>query len=365
MAPRAVITLAAVVLLAACGRADVPPPPTGSAVPVAPARRAAHTATPLTDGTVLVAGGCVVDGCGVATDSVVVLDGATARPGPRLHQARDAHTATALPDGRVLVVGGFAGEGAPPLRAAEVFDPRRQRWDQVAPLAQGRGGHVAAALGDGTVLVAGGWVGPRRYTAGTELFDLEQRGFRPGPALPEPVDSAAAVALRDGTALVTGGQTGPGTATRTATLIAPGGRLVPVAPLGRARFKHAMVELPGGDVLVIGGTSDDRTLLASTEIYDPRQRRFRPGPRLRQARYKLSGSAAVLPDGRVLVAGGGPGVEVLDPARRTSRPVGGAGGGWASFSTVSVVGDAAWVLGGYDRGIALTGTDRRIPLRAL
>ena len=58
-----------------------------------------------------------------------------------------------------------------------------------------------------------------------------------------------------------------------------------------ARYKTAAVTLRSGRVLVIGGAGDiDGTrLFASTELYDPRTRRFRPGPPMHLARYKLTG----------------------------------------------------------------------------
>ncbi|HYP46006.1 MAG TPA: kelch repeat-containing protein [Propionibacteriaceae bacterium] len=143
-----------------------------------------------------------------------------------------------------------------------------------------------------------------------------------------------------------------------------GGTARPVGPLRQARFKHVMRALPDGTVLVIGGTSDDVELLNTTEIFHPDTATFTPGPQLVHGRYKLSEAATVLPDGRVLIAGGGPGLEVIDPVRGLSSPVKTASQ-VASFSTVSVVEDRAWVVGGYDRNIRLTGLTLEIQLSAL
>lgn len=328
-------------------------------------QRAVHTATPLPDGSVLVAGGCVVDGCTLATTSTVLLRGDGDVEVAPMAAARDAHTATLLASGEVLVTGGFSGEGRPPLADAEVYDPRSRAWTPTPPLQVGRGGHAAARLRDGRVVVAGGWVGPRRYTATSEIYDPGTGRFEPGPELPEAADGLAAVSLADGSVLVTGGQTAPGVGTASAVVVSADGGLESVGPLAQARFKHTMVALPGGRVLVVGGTSTDTDLLSSTEVYDPATRRFTTGPTMASGRYKLSGSATVLPDGRVVVAGGGPGVEVIDVRRGTSTPVAAADIARASFSTVSVVGEAVRVLGGYDGRIRLTGTDLTLPLAAL
>ena len=316
----------------------------------------------------LVAGGCTVDGCTTATSSVVAVDSTgavSARPG--LLTARDAHTAALLDDGSVLVVGGFTAEGQPPLASAETLAPGGSGWQATAPMRVARGGHASAELGDGRVLVAGGWIASQTYTDSTEVYDPRTRRFERGPRLPVAVDGLAAAPLANGSVLLAGGQVRPGVATDQAVVVHPDGTLDAVEPLAHARFKHAMVALPSGEVLVVGGTPDDERLLASTELFDPRTRTFRPGPDLSSGRYKLGGAAAVLPDGRVLVAGGGPGIEVIDVAADATRlypsdptvPVRG------SFSTVSVVRDRVLVLGGYDDAIRLTGRHALIPLARL
>lgn len=313
----------------------------------------------------LVAGGCVTDGCGSATNSAVLVQSAGEVGLPGMLVARDAHTATRLLSGQVLVAGGFSGEGQPPLAGAEVFDPGTGGWASVPPMVIARGGHAAARLGDGRVLAIGGWTAPSRYTATTEIYDPAAGRFDAGPSLPDAVDGLAATSLQDGSVLITGGQVQPGLATTTAVIVSTQGVLTRVGPMAQARFKHTMVTLPSGQVLVIGGTSNDEDLLSSTEVYDPGTQRFIAGPTMSTGRYKLNGSATLVPDGRVVVAGGGPGVEVIDLERGTSTPVPGGGADRASFSTASVVGPDVRVIGGYDREINLTGTDLRIPLSAL
>jgi hypothetical protein len=213
--------------------------------------------------------------------------------------------------------------------------------------------------------VAGGWVGPRTYTASTEIVDPQAGRVQPGPDLPEGVDGLASAALPDGSVLIAGGQRRPGVASDQAVVMSADGTTArPVGRLRQARFKHAMTALPDGTILVIGGTSDDVKLLDTTEVFHPDTGTFTPGPRLVHGRYKLSQAATLLPDGRVLVAGGGPGLEVIDLGRGRSAAVQGELG-VASFSTVSVVAGSAWVVGGYDRQIALTGLTLEIPLSAL
>src|SRR5262245_28963600 len=160
--------LAAVVIAGAAGCTDTAPPAPGPTEPdnvAQPLRaRAAHTATLLADGRVLLAGGCAVDGCDtaeVAPSSEFYTPGRGFSAGPRLAQPRDGHSATLLPDGRVLIVGGFAREGTLPIAEAELFDPKTNSFAATGSLGIGRGAHIAVPLPDGRVLIAGGYVAPR------------------------------------------------------------------------------------------------------------------------------------------------------------------------------------------------------------
>jgi hypothetical protein len=359
---RHTLVVIAVLLASGCTAGpDDRPDPSASAGPSAQAEqavvhRAAHTLTTLPDGRHLVAGGCDVDGCASATGTAFLLGPEGAEQTGDLIHARDGHTATLLAGGDVLVTGGFAREGTPPLTSAEVFHRDTGTWQRVGELALGRGGHAAALLGDGRVVVAGGWVGSGTRTATTEIYDPATQRFTPGPDLPEPVDGLAATSLGDGSVVVLGGTRDGGTATSAGLRVRADGSAAQVAPLITPRFKHTVVLLPSEDALVLGGTTDDRELLRSTEIFDPVTNVFRPGPDLVSGRYKLTGSAAVLPDGRVVVAGGGPGVEVVDADLAGSEVVEGAGTDWASFSTVGVARGRLVVVGGYDREIRLTDT---------
>lgn len=371
VAPLALL-VAAAVLFACTAPGPQPETPTPDATSAADSRttplgqRAAHTATPLLDGSVLVAGGCDVDGCSTATGSTFLLTSQGARPMPPLQQPRAGHTATRLADGRVVVIGGWPAEAQSALATAEVFDPADGSWRPTASLNTPRGGHAAAVLGDGRVLVVGGRVGRGTVTAGTEIYDPVTGTFGRGPELPAHADGAVAVELPDGRVLLAGGQLGPDAASGAAVVISADGRAArPVGRLRHARFKHAIVGWADGTVLVVGGTSDDRTLLDSTEIFDPRTSSFTPGPRLAYGRYKLSGGIIRLPDGRVVVAGGGPGAEVIEPGAEAGTAVAGMGSDVASFGTVSVVGPDLWFVGGYDGRVKLTGRDRRLPIAAL
>jgi hypothetical protein len=75
--------------------------------------------------------------------------------------ARSGHTATLLTNGTVLVAGGADGSGA--LRSAELYDPATDTWGAAASMVIARYAHTATLLASGEVLVAGGLHGHRAF----------------------------------------------------------------------------------------------------------------------------------------------------------------------------------------------------------
>src|SRR5262249_16659472 len=69
--------------------------------------------------------------------------------------ARTVHTATLLSNGKVLVAGGFDTNGVA-LASAKLYDPANGTWSATGSLGSARAGHTATLLPNGKVLVAGG-----------------------------------------------------------------------------------------------------------------------------------------------------------------------------------------------------------------
>ncbi|MGI8627109.1 MAG: kelch repeat-containing protein [Geodermatophilaceae bacterium] len=317
--------------------------------------RAAHAASLLPDGRVLITGGCVVDGCSEGTASTEIYDPVTQRflEGPDMSVPRAGHTATSLPGGDVLLIGGYSGEGEPPLAAAELYDAASGSFVPGGQLSVARGGHMAALLNDGSVLVTGGSVGRRTLTDSAEIWDPTSRSFRTTGAMSIPRAAATATTLDDGSVLVAGGESTPGLGVDSSEIYQPQTGVWTAGPaLSQARFKHAAVALADGSVLIVGGTSDDELLLTGVERYDGVA--FRDEGRLGEGRYKFSDAVAVLPDGRVAIAGGGRTGESYDPLTGGIAPLAGPSGRRSSFATATLLRNGfLLVVGGYDERIDL------------
>ncbi|CAF1691809.1 unnamed protein product, partial [Adineta ricciae] len=68
--------------------------------------------------------------------------------------ARGYHTATVLSNGTVLVTGGW--NGSVYLSSAELYDPPSGSWTTTGSMSVARVYHTATALSNGKVLVTGG-----------------------------------------------------------------------------------------------------------------------------------------------------------------------------------------------------------------
>ena len=79
------------------------------------------------------------------------------KPVASLHAARFAHTATLLSDGRVLVAGGTLDESRSRyLTSAELYDPETDQWTILPEMAVARTAHAQVRLANDRVLLAGG-----------------------------------------------------------------------------------------------------------------------------------------------------------------------------------------------------------------
>jgi hypothetical protein len=259
--------------------------------------RLLHTATLLDDGRVLVAGGFNT------TSELYNPETKTWSATGNTLGSHRGHTATKLKDGRVLIAGG----GVCPITSAtaEVYVPATGKWRPAGILNTQRYHHTAVLLPNGKVLVAGGRTG--EYDSGTlasaELYDPATNTWSYTGGLNTARAFHTMTLLPGGKVLVTGGSDASDGLISSAELYDPAtGKWTTVAAMGTGRASHTATLLGNGKVLVAGGSGIDVALSASAELYDPATNTWSATASM--ASPRRFHTANVLPDGRVLVAGG-------------------------------------------------------------
>jgi hypothetical protein len=338
-----------------------------------------YTATRLTGGKILIAGGN--DGTQYLANAYL-YDPETGifTPTGSLRQARAYHTATLMQDGRVLIAGGmgsFAWPGDPNatvkeqgVRWGEVYNPVSGAFEALAvdpahpgfPAGYMRSAHAQVGadspgsgtlLANGQVLVTGGTDSGTNYS---DVFDPTSNQFDLSNIVPDPQGSGwvlqdapnskptyegqSSVTLDDGRAFLTGGvawASTPQTRNQADVFSGSSQSFNPVGHMLTPRSLHTVTKLLNGKVLIVGGF--DTYLSAgngwyfgrstpTAELYDPATGSFSPTGSLNSSR--AAHSALLLPSGEVLITGGLTGdgtntylypktVEIYDPASGTFR----------------------------------------------
>ncbi len=136
----------------------------------------------IVDGVLYAIGGrdCVFDGCGTALDIVEAYEIKTGKwttkapmPTPRMEIQ-----STVAVDEKIYVFGGYNAELGGFLRAAEVYDPVADKWEELEKLPTVRVSAAAGVCGKQVLIVGGFWFdGRRRVTA--NLYDIESNSYKP------------------------------------------------------------------------------------------------------------------------------------------------------------------------------------------
>jgi hypothetical protein len=225
---------------------------------------------------------------------------------------RPGHVATLLLDGRVLVMGGPI-ETMSPANSAELYDPGTGTWAATGSMLEPRFEYTATLLSDGKVLVAGGHNDTSELVS-AELYDPFSGTWSPTGAMETARYEHTATLLRDGKVLVTGGIVAGDAADDQvpfAELYDPAsGTWTLTGAMATDRAYHTATLLPDGKVLVAGGEQDGSPDGPFAELYDPINGTWTAAGTmitLRGAR-----TATLLPDGKVLVTGGSS-AELYDP----------------------------------------------------
>jgi hypothetical protein len=235
--------------------------------------RYGHTASLLQNGMVLVAGGCCTVG-NVAGYSEPIDEALTSSElwNPATGQwtlsgsmvnMHAFHTASLLSNGTVLIEGGTSLQfpaGPETISASEAYNPASGTWTAVGNLITARYYATASLLTEDQVLVAGGnGGGCCSGLTSADLYNPTTQAWQAMPAMSVGAYSQAAVILSGGAeALVTGGYSccsTPNSTMNTAEIFSVATQTWSLtASMTQARYGHTLTTLSDNTALATGGT---------------------------------------------------------------------------------------------------------------
>ena len=350
-------------LKSATARVNVVASGFGGTVGIATAR-VGHTATLLSNGKVLVAGGddATAELFDPASESFTRTGNMTTR--------RYGATATLLGNGKVLIVGGYGpcSTECPLMSTAELYDPLTGTFSATGSMSQARASHTATLLATGKVLITGG--GGFAALASAELYDPATGGFTSVGSMITDREEHTATLLATGEVLIAGGWNGhaadspddPPWDPLFAELFDPSSGILGLSgTMSTTRISHTATRLLNGKVLMFGGIPNPQNIHdqppapANAELYDPVSRTFASAGNTEISRQ--GHTATLLANGTVLIAGGQQqapstlvlgSAELYDPASGSFTATGGlVAGRWGHTATLLNDGRVL-VVGGRD-----------------
>ena len=308
-----------------------------------------HTATLLTNGLVLIAGGRTANDYNTSqfanTNDCELYNPATGSSSftDPMTDSHSSGTATMLTNGLVLVAGG-ENNGQYTITGAELYDSSSGAWTKTGSLQQERESFTSALLPNGQVLVAGGYDGGGAgELASAEIYTSTTGIWTNAAPMNYATDSQSATLLPNGKVLVAGGSDGVGGGLTNSVLYDPAKNTwTNTGPLNVTRAGHVATLLPNGKVLVVGGEYS-----GSAEVYDSSAGKWNLVASMNEGHGYPS--ATLLPNGQVLVLGGGPAqasAELYNPTNNTWTYTGALNVGRVSHTATLVSQGQVVVAGG-------------------
>ncbi|OLE05663.1 MAG: hypothetical protein AUI36_42420 [Cyanobacteria bacterium 13_1_40CM_2_61_4] len=265
----------------------------------------------LGDGRVLVAGGHIAGHTGVKDTNLFNATTHQWSLAASMHTARWYPTATTLPDGRILVTAGEIGCAECDAPIPEVYNPQTNIWTELtaANLPLPYYPHMFV-LPDGRVLASS----TSEHPIITQVLDVNAQTWT--VVDPDPVDGGSAAMYLPGKVLKAGTSYHPDdpvvpsvATTYVIDMTQPSPRWRQTPSMAFARTYHTLTILPDGEVLVTGGgnTTDAVGVNGAAlpaEIWSPATETWTVMASMSKPRLYHS-TALLMPDARVLVLGGG------------------------------------------------------------
>jgi len=345
--------------------------------------RLGATATLLPNGKVLIAGGELPTNglLSFVLDETDLYDPASNSFAPTaltatMNSQRVSATATLLPNGKVLIAGGYSNSNV--WATTELYDPATNTFASPATtptMNTVRAGAVAISLPNGKVLIAGGQVGIGTGSpalASTELYDPVTNSFAPPgstPAMNVARSGATAILLPNGKVLIAGGVEGTSVLASTELYDPAAQSFVPTGSTPTMNVARALATatlLPNGKVLIAGGQGGPGAG-QSTDLYDSLTNTFASaGSTATMNSRRISATATLLPNGEVLIAGSFPFVnttELYNPTTNTfASPASTAAmNDGRSFATATLLPNGEVLIAGGNFNLSAGTTDLYTP----
>jgi N-acetylneuraminic acid mutarotase len=271
-----------------------------------------------------------------------------------------------LADGRFMVLGGAAGASSTNASSAvSIYDPATGHWVSATSMLQARAYPTAALLRDGSVLVAGGVRNGQPLDTAERYFPSNGTWVAAG-RLNLPRAQGTITVLGDGRALAVGGgiEGNPNwTSTASAELYDPVRNSWKLTePMAVPRSFHSATLMPDGEVLVTGGGTtwygERGGVTAGSEAFNPRTNSWRQVASMSIPRY--AHQAVLLSDGRLLVSGGWSATKNSDLSKASAETYDPAADVWTATGSMADA-RADFVMVGLPDGrvLAAGGIDRR------
>lgn len=233
-----------------------------------------------------------------------------------MRDARTEHSAALLEDGRVIVTGGL-NENLDMVSTAEIFDPETGGWSEHGNMRTIRRGHFTLPLHDGRVVVVGGSgramgglgilanISASGALVSTEIYDPETNQWSQANDMREGHSGGLALVLNDGRVLVAGGYNQAESLASSEIFDPRVGEWTRTKSMARKTFANAASVLADGSVLFTGGFGISRPgggIPPGSEIFDPKTNGWRRAPDTVHGR--MGHTNTLLPDGRIVTVGG-------------------------------------------------------------